>query len=462
MNKLKIMIVILSSFLFALGCQSGSKTFKTNLTKKTLPNKMQVLSFKDKSLPFFKVMLWSPEGSAYEPEDALGVTHLFSDLLIEGSEKKSKKELVDAFSALGSSFQAGVGADQVVFSAESLAEDSFNLSKLFTEVILKPKFENKSILNLKIKTSDQIKQIQDNPSSLAGVAFAQVMYPNHGYKRLSVGKLSTLSKIRRSEIVSRYQNVLNPEKIKIVLIGNWTDEAEEHLLSRFSDLETDSVVEKSLNRVAVSEKRKETVLFHKKDLKQANILFGLNGIARSSKDYEALKVGLFVLGGSFKSRLNQELRIKRGLTYGVRASVDAQYDGGLLRISGAVRHAKIFEFVSLSKKIIGQAALEGITKEELEKAKAIIRGQFPRGVETKEKEASLYLDLVSKGVEGEELYKYLGNVMNLSLNDVNEALRKHLILTKLNTVILANRYNIPKKDLRRLRAKNRDYTSIEL
>jgi predicted Zn-dependent peptidase len=61
-----------------------------------------------------------------------------------------------------------------VFSAESLTEDSFKLTELFTEVLLKPKFENRAILNLKTKTSDQIKQIQDDPSSLASLAFGQV------------------------------------------------------------------------------------------------------------------------------------------------------------------------------------------------------------------------------------------------------------------------------------------------
>jgi zinc protease len=274
--------------------------------------------------------------------------------------------------------------------------------------------------------------------------------------------LDTVSKIRRNEILKRYQAVLNPEKLKVVLVGNWTDKAEALLLSSLSDLELDAVSEVKLNRVAVPEKIKSNILFHKKDLKQANVKFGISAIPRSSKDYEALKVGLFVLGGSFKSRLNKELRIKRGLTYGVGASVDARFDGGLITISGAVRHEKLFEFIVQAKKIMSRVALEGITKAELEKAKAIIRGQFPRGVETKDKEASLYLDLVSRGVEGEELYRYLNKVMNLTLNDVNEALRKHLSMENLNTVVLANKYNITRKDLKRLRFKSKSYSKIQL
>jgi hypothetical protein len=69
-------------------CQSGQKSFKTNLAKKRLPNKIEVLSFKDKSLPFFKMIVWSSDGYTYEPSDALGVTNLMANLLIEGSENK--------------------------------------------------------------------------------------------------------------------------------------------------------------------------------------------------------------------------------------------------------------------------------------------------------------------------------------------------------------------------------------
>jgi len=445
-----------------LGCQSTSKAFKTNLSEKSLPNGVRILSFKDKSLPFFKVLVWSEKGYAYEPDDALGVTSLTSSLLIEGSQKRSKKELVDAFSALGSSFQSGVDADQVVFSAQSLTEDSSVLASLFAEVLTEPRFSNKSILDLKMKTTARLKQITDDPGALSSVAFGQRLFKGHGYQRLSSGTVNSVVALRKSDVIKRYKQIMIPQGLYVALIGNWQPSAEALFLSKLSDLEKDEVSEIDLNRVEVSESGKKTLFFHKKDLKQANVSFGITAVSRSSDDYEALKVGLFVLGGSFKSRLNKELRIKRGLTYGVRAGVNSMHDGGVIKISGSVRHDKVYEFINEAKKIMSLVATEGITQDELDKAKAIIRGQFPRGIETKEKEAAQYFDLMSRGVDGDELYTYLNKIVGLSLDEVNDALRKYIVLSRLNTVILGNKYNVPSGDMRKLRAETLSYKKIAL
>ncbi len=461
MRKTILNTILASGLLLVLGCQSGPKPFKTNLRSKKLQNGIEVLSFKDHSLPSFQIILWSPVGSTYEPVDQQGVTDLAASLLVEGSENYTKEEISQKFTNLGSVFSASAGDDQVVFSTHGLTQDSLEIARLFTEVVLSPKFDNKAILNIKNKKVAAIKAIEDSPASLAGLAFSQLMYQDHGYSRLATGSLDSLPGLRRDAIVKRYEQIMETKGLKIAFVGNWSEGAEAFILSRLTDLEED-VEEASLNRVETSEKTKESVLYHKGDLKQANVSLGFSAIPRDSVDYEALKVGLSVLGGSFKSRLNQELRIKRGLTYGVGARAAAQYDGGVIKISGGVRHDKVYEFIREAKKIIANTAANGITQEELDKTKAIIRGQFPRGMETKEKEAGAYLDLVARGVEGRELYVYLNKVLALNLTQVNDALRKYLVMGRVNTVILANKYKIPKKDMRRLRVKTKSFSKIKL
>ncbi|MGH1468260.1 MAG: M16 family metallopeptidase [Bdellovibrionales bacterium] len=461
MRKNILKVVLASSLLIVLGCQTGPKPFKTNLRSKKLQNGIEVLSFKDKSLPFFQIVLWSPKGSTYEPKDQQGVTELMASLLVEGSENYTKEEISQKFTNLGSAFVAGASDDQVVFSTHGLTQDSLAIARLFTEVVLSPKFENQAILNLKNKKVAGIRAIEDNPSGLASLAFSQLMYQDHGYSRLAGGSLDTLPGIRRDAVVKRYEQIMETRGLKIAFVGNWSEGAEAFVLSRLTDLEK-GVEEAGLDRVEIAEKTKEAVLYHKGDLKQANVALGFSAIPRSSTDYEALKVGLSVLGGSFKSRLNQELRIKRGLTYGVGARALAQHDGGVIKISGGVRHDKVYEFIREAKKIIADTAANGITQEELDKTKAIIRGQFPRGVETKEKEAAAYLALESTGVEGRELYVYLNKVLALNLTQVNDALRKYLVMGRMNTLILANRYKIPKKDLKRLRVKTKSFSKIRL
>ncbi len=459
-KKLITISLILISTVFNLNCQTGNKNFKTNLKKKNLQNGIEVLSFKDQSLPSFQIIVWSSKGSAYEPIDQQGITHLTANLLIEGSLKHTKKEISQKFTNLGASFLTSVLNDQIIFTAQGLTEDSLEITKLFTEVILSPKFDNNSILDVKLKKTAEIKSMADDPKTLAKIAFSQLMFQKHEYSKFTTGSLKSLPKLKRSEVLKRYDQIMEAKNLKIAFIGDWSEDAEAFILSRFTDLKKE-IQETKLNRVKVAEKIKESVLFHKKDLQQANISIGFSAIDRSSEDYEALKVGLSVLGGSFKSRLNQELRIKSGLTYGVYANLLAMQDGGIIGISGGVRHNKVLEFITKAKKIIADTAVNGITQIELDKTIAIMKGQFLRNMETKEQEANLYLDLVSRGIKGELLYTYLNKIINLNLTDVNDALRKYLIIDHINILILANKYKIPKVDRKKLKLLEKDYSKIK-
>ncbi len=459
-KKLIAFSLIVASTIFSFGCQTGSKAFQINLKKKSLQNGIEILSFKDQSLPSFQIIVWSPKGSAYEPGNQHGVTHLTANLLTEGSLKHTKKEISQKFTNLGASFTAAVTKDQTIFTVQGLKEDSLEIIKLFTEVILSPKFDNKAILNVKLKETAEIKSIPDNPKILTKIAFSQLMFQEHEYGKLAMGSLNSLPKLKHYEILKRYDQVMEARSLKIAFIGDWSEDAEIFMLSKFTDLEK-GMEDTKLNRVKIAEKTKESILFHKKDLQQANISMGFSTIDRTSEDYEALKVGLSVLGGSFKSRLNQELRIKSGLTYGVFARLQALQDGGVIHISGAVRHNKVLEFITKAKKIIAHTAANGVTKAELDKTKAIMKSQFLRNVETKEQEASLYLDLVSRGVKGETLYTHLNKIINLSLDDVNDALRKYLVMDHINILILANKYKIPETHRKRLKLLEKPYSKIK-
>lgn len=432
------------------GCQTKNFSIKSNLKKKSSLNGVEFLSFKDDSVPYFKVVLWSPDSVSRELESQKGVTSLMASLLIEGSENFSKEVLVKAFSDIGSEFYFHMGSDYVAFGASSLTQDSEKLAEVFSEVVLNPKFANKSIYNLKLKKLAQLKQVQDNPSALAKLAYHQQMFGAHAYSRHWLGDTKTLTKLRRDEVRARYEQVFYPKNLKLALIGNWTDEAEVALFSKISDLAFDSYLE-SPEPPKVAEKAEQRVFVNKSDLKQAVVNMGWTAISYSNTDFEALSLAAFILGGSFKSKLNQELRINKGLTYGVGAFVEAYKNGGLFTVSGKVRHDKLAEFVMEAEKVLSFYARNGFSLEDLAKAKAVIKGQYPRGIETREAEAAAFLSNLAKGVKGENVYSYLDRVLGLSLDEVNDALRKYLVKDRMNLNVLGHLNKVSSKDKKLLR-----------
>jgi len=444
---MKKVLVTLAFFAFFSGCQSTG--IKSSLNKKKLLNGVELLNFKDREYPNFHILVWSDESSSSEEASQTGVTSILGDYLKEGTTEHSKKEILERLSKIGSNVNSTASKEQFTVNANSLVEDSLELSKVISEIVLKPSFPKSALKNLKSKHLGYIKQINDSPSSLVDRLFTKQLFQNHPYAKLSLGEISTISKLKVEDVKKRYQEVINPSHLKVALIGNWLPEAETHIISEFSDLNKTETLPGQNLKVTVNEKAKERVFYSKKGLEQAQMKMGVTTIGRSSPDFLPLAVGLKVLGGSFKSLLGEELRLKKGLTYGVSAGLRPYSQGGLIIVSSAVRHDKLTEFVGLTEKLIADYIKRGISQVELDKMKALYAGEYPRSVETLEQEASLYLNYESLGLSGKDVYKFLNQIEKVTKDQVDGALRRQFDLNRLNLTVLGDSRKVKNfKDLK--------------
>ena len=429
------LLLFITFFALATGCQSTG--IKSSLNKKKLLNGIELLTFKDINYPNFYVVMWSGEGASSEDANKSGVTSILGSYLKEGTKQKPKKQLLKELSEIGAKISSVTNQEQFYVSANSLVEDSYALSKLITEVVLEPGFEKTALKNIKSKQKGYIKQVNDSPGSLVDKLFTKQMYGSHPYSRLSLGSVKTVEEIKLDDVKDRYQKVLKPSNMKVALIGNWLPEAERHIIAQFSDLDATELSAPSF-KVTVNEKSMERVFHSKNGLEQAQVKMGVTTVGRDSPDFLPLSLGLKVLGGSFKSLLNEELRVKRGLTYGVSAGVRSYSQGGLVVFSSAVRHDKLVQFVDVAEQVINDFIKRGISEQELEKMKALYAGEYPRSLETLEKEASLYLTYESFGFNGREIYSFLKDINKITKDQVDGALRRQLDLNRLNLTVLGD------------------------
>jgi predicted Zn-dependent peptidase len=448
MKNTSIFKTMLLSFLFFTGCQTTG--VKSSLNKKKLLNGVELLNFKDEKYPNFHLLVWSEEGSATESANKSGVTSILGKYLKEGTLNKGKKDLLESLSNIGANVRTISSKEQFLVSSKPLVEDSEKLIKIVSEMILKPSFYAPAFKDLKSKQLGYIKQVNDDPASLLDKLFTKQLFQNHPYSRSSSGSVKTIKDLQLSQVKDRYQSVFDPSKLKIALIGNWTPEAERLIISEFSEIEK-KTLSKSSQMVSVQEKAKENTFYTKRGLSQAQVKMGFTTVESTSPDIMPLGLGLKVLGGSFKSLLNEELRVKRGLTYGIGAGLRIHEKGSLIVVSSSVRHDKLVELVEVTQKVISDFVKRGVTEVELEKMKALIAGEYPRSVETLEQEASAYLGYESMGLEGRDVYSYLSRVNKVTKDQVDGALRRRLDINKMNLVILGDHRKV--RDLKKLQVK---------
>jgi zinc protease len=173
-------------------------------------------------------------------------------------------------------------------------------------------------------------------------------------------------------------------------------------------------------------KGRQLLVVDRSDLKQSEIRFGHAGIQRNHPDYLALKVANMVLGGNFSSRLMKEIRVKRGLTYGVRSRFDTGVFVGPFEIEVATRHDKVGETVTETLRVLKEFTEGGLTQAELDMARVYLIGQFVEGMETPEAVARTTLALRLYGIPDSYLKEYISLLGDLKLADVNAAIRRNL------------------------------------
>ncbi len=438
--------VLFIAVLLSLGCSSspisfggGGEKFKLRPYKDvTLKNGLKVLLIEDKTLPYISLGMLIKVGSSQDPAGLSGLNDMVSELLDKGTRKHSAIELSDQMAQYAGDFNASAGIDATYASASAL---SFNEDKLlghFAEIITEASFSKLELERLRKRRLAQIKQMADDPDGLTEVAFEEFLYGQHPYARPVAGKLKDVRAISKKHIIKHYLQYYRPGNAQLAIVGTYSPNIVEKLEAAFAKWSDRPVTQRTLTGYPQGTGRNVLVV-DKGDLQQAQIRFGHKGIRRNNEDFVALRVANAILGGGFSSRLMEEVRVKRGLTYNVSSGFDARLDEGPFVISTFTRPDKIGETVKEVLRVVAEYQETGPTELELSEAKALLKGQFPRTLETPEALASNLLYLRFYGVTDNYLTTYLQEVERLKVADLKRVIKQHFNSENMQILIHAPR-----------------------
>jgi zinc protease len=358
----------------------------------TQPSGAQVFLVQSPAIPMVDVQIEFDAGSRRDPADKAGLASVTAMMLSKGVKASGSfsalddNQLSEAWADLGASFSAGAGADRMNLSLRSLTYPDL-LGKavdLAARQMGQPAWPNAIWLRERERIGASIKEANTRPATLAGRAFNQAVYGSHPYGFETTE--ANLAAIGVADMQSVYSALLLPCRAKVSIVGAVTK------------LQADAMVVKLLGQLPKSECSLLPSIPEIEPLKQAedkriafesaqaHVLVGQPGYKRDDPDFFALLVGNQILGGGgFSSRLTNEVREKRGLTYSIYSGFQPGSHAGAFTLGLQTRPDQAAQAVLVSKEVLAKFVAEGPTEVELKAAKDNLIGGFALRIDSNRK-----------------------------------------------------------------------------
>ncbi len=341
----------------------------------TSPGGITAWLVEDHSIPFTALELRFRGGTSLDDPDKRGAVYLMSGLIEEGAGDMDARAYARELEALAASFRYRATDDTVSISARFLTENRNEVIDLLRTTIHEPRFDQDAIDRVRAQVVSGLKSDQTDPNDIAGRSFAEMAYGDHPYASDGKGTIDSVSALTRDDIVTAYDNVFAKDRLYVGAVGDITAEELGAMLDTLlADLPATGKAIPGRAEVTIP----GGVSVVDFDTPQSVALFGHAGIDRDDPDFFAAFILNHILGGGgFESRLMQEVREKRGLTYGVSTFLVPKDLASVYLGSVSSANDRIADAVEVIRQEWARAAAEGVTQKELDDAKTYLTGAYP-------------------------------------------------------------------------------------
>lgn len=354
-------------------------------------------------LPLISMSLVMHGGSSVDPADKPGLMHITTDMLDEGAGKRSAIEISGAVSDLGAALGIGTGVDASTISLTVLKKNFGAAFSIFADVVTRPQFDAKEFKRVSELWRNDLKARPDEPSRVARVVNAAVLYgPGTPYGHPSDGLLEGAEKIDLASVKKFYAENFRPDRGVLVVAGDVTREeltaAIDANLGTWKASGAKTPGKTKIHEPLAATARPKIVLVDRPKAPQSVIAVIRDGVMASEPDAIRIDLVNTPLGGSFTSRLNQKLREEKHWAYGAGSFFFGTRGKGAFWALASVETPATGPALQETLRELDKMAKEGITAEELEKAKAQDRADILRTFETISATAGRLAELARLGL----------------------------------------------------------------
>lgn len=346
------------------------------IAKRTLRNGLTVWVVPREGLPRVDYVL-AVRAAGYGADDAAhpGFASLLVNLLGEGTSKRSSREVSELAQSYGGSFGGFAGNDGATLSASALASNATPMLQLLAEVARESNFPAEEVQLAKANAAQSLKVAEAQPNFRAERALGAALYGDHAYGRTQPTQ-AAIASVTPELLKAEHARRFRPDRALLVITGRVSEaEAFKMAEAAFGDWTADARSEAETTAPA-TQRPIVRELLERKGSVQSTVRLGQPAIAATHADYVPLRLTGTILGGGFSSRVNQNLREKKGYTYGASASLRANRMGGAIVGGADVRNevtgASIKEFFDEYRRI----GSEPVSAEELQMNKRYVAGGY--------------------------------------------------------------------------------------
>lgn len=394
------------------------------IQKVVSPGGIEAWLVEEDTIPIISIGIEFRGGAALDPEGREGLANLFAGLLEEGAGDLNAVGFAEAADDIAARYGFSSGRENVSIAATMLAENRDASIDLLRLALAEPRFDEEPVARVKGQIISSIRSDETDPNAIAAEAWFKNAFPGDAYGRRSDGTVKSVTAITKEDLIAARESLLNVGAAKIGVVGAISAEELGPLLDRLlGDLPNSPVPELPLAEVQA----KPGLTVIDLDVPQSVAIFGHEGILRDDPDFIPAYVMNYILGGGgFSSRLTTEVREKRGLSYSVYSYLQPMDRAGLILGGVATANASMSRSIEVIRDEWTKMAENGVTAEELDKAKRYLTGAYPLGFNSNAKIASMLVGLQTAGLPIDYPEIRNGLVEAVTLEDIARVAKRML------------------------------------
>ena len=350
-----------------------------SVRRTVLPSGLRIVTEEVSSVRSAAVGIWVNIGSRDEAPATAGASHFLEHLLFKGTPRRNALEISSAIESVGGEMNAFTSKEYTCFYARVIDTDLPMAVDVISDLITSSIVTAEDVDAERKVVLEEIAMRDDDPSDLVHDLYAETYYGDTALGRPILGTIHSINNMSRSTVFNYYKKRYLPQDLVVAVAGNIKHKRVvamvEEALSRDNFLDVQGTPQIRPNTPVKRGKQGRVGIIYRKS-EQAHMFYGMEGVARNDDRRFTMGVLSSALGGGMSSRLFQEIREKRGLAYSVYSYAQQFAGSGQIGFYAGCNPSKATEVINIIQEVIADVASNGMSHEEIERAKGAVRGSL--------------------------------------------------------------------------------------
>lgn len=416
-------------FILTLSCSTlkfnADLVVPKQVSRVVLDDGMTVIVNENHSADIVVLDLFIKVGSINEDEKNNGITHFVQKVLLKGTKNRTALQIAKEVESIGARINVNTAQDYTEIYIQSLNKHFDIGLDILSDIVMNPVFDQKEVEKERNIIMSEIELQEDRTFNYVYNIFLETTYPNHPYRFLTIGNKDSIKDLTAEMLKEHYQKYYLPENMILCISGKIdAKEVISKVTTVFSKFKSEELLAER-DKVKISKINQNKKNYVKKEIEQAFVILGFTAPEVDNSDYTAMKVINSVLGVGMSSRLFRKLRDSEGLAYSVGSFYPTRLDSSRLVVYIGTDKEKVAESIERILGEISELKTVLIPKEELERAKKYLKGNFALEHQTNKSQAWYlgFYEILGKGFDYDKMYPL--EIEQVTEKDVKKVANKY-------------------------------------